>query len=141
MPWPGPPWVTSSGRLPEHGPHLVDVLRHPREQLVDGREPQGRPQPCDELERDVLVVQGEVGAVEHVRLDPALPAMRALGVSTLAALARGAIDMGSAEERVVTLTRQYAKRQETFFRNRMAEWTRLEPNGALDAILGTLVTR
>jgi tRNA dimethylallyltransferase len=89
-------------------------------------------------ERCSSMIEG--GAVtEAVRLaarglDPALPAMRALGVATLVAYAEERITRAAAQTEVVTLTRQYAKRQETFFRGRMGEWPRLPPERALDDI-------
>ncbi len=68
------------------------------------------------------------GAVEEVRallalgLDPGLPAMKAIGVPEVAAMLRGDLTEGEAIERAVIATRQYAKRQRTWFRGRMADW-------------------
>lgn len=68
------------------------------------------------------------GAVEEVRallalgLDPSLPAMKAIGVPEVAAMLRGELTEGEAIERAVIATRQYAKRQRTWFRGRMADW-------------------
>jgi tRNA dimethylallyltransferase len=70
-------------------------------------------------------------------LDPALPAMRAIGVAPLAAAARGEVALEEAVRRAVVDTRRYAKRQETWFRNRMGDWGRIEPRNigeAADAI-------
>jgi tRNA dimethylallyltransferase len=70
------------------------------------------------------------GALEEVRalgdLDDALPAARALGVPQLRAHLRGEVSVEAAVERAVTETRQYAKRQMTWFRNQMADGTQLE---------------
>lgn len=76
----------------------------------------------------------EAAALQARGLDPTLPAMRALGVAPLAALAAGRISRAEAEERVVTETRQYAKRQETWFRNRMRDWHHVRPEEAFAAI-------
>jgi tRNA dimethylallyltransferase len=81
------------------------------------------------------------GAVHEVRsllargLDPALPAMRAIGVPELAALARGEIEADEAQHRAVLATRQYAKRQQTWFANQSPpEWARfVEPLDRPDA--------
>ncbi len=68
------------------------------------------------------------GAVEEVRallalgLDPSLPAMKAIGVPEIAAMLRGELTEDVAIERAVIATRQYAKRQRTWFRGRMADW-------------------
>jgi len=59
-------------------------------------------------------------------LDPALPAAKILGVRELWALQEGALSEAQATELAVTATRQYAKRQMTWFRNRMADWDRLD---------------
>ncbi len=68
------------------------------------------------------------GAIEEVRallsleLDPSLPAMKAIGVPEIAAMLRGELTEAEAIERAVIATRQYAKRQRTWFRGRMADW-------------------
>ena len=50
---------------------LVDVLGHLHEQRLDPVEGDGLAQPVEEVDGDVLAVQLEVVAVEHVGLDPA----------------------------------------------------------------------
>jgi tRNA dimethylallyltransferase len=71
----------------------------------------------------------ELGAVEEVRaflareLDPSLPAMKAIGVREIADWLTGTATREEMIERAVTATRQYAKRQRTWFRGRMADWT------------------
>jgi tRNA dimethylallyltransferase len=73
------------------------------------------------------------GAVEEVEallalgLDPSLPAMKAIGVPEIAAMLAGELDQDVAIERAVIATRQYAKRQRTWFRNRMADWNWMVP--------------
>ncbi|MBS1183914.1 MAG: miaA [Proteobacteria bacterium] len=62
-----------------------------------------------------------------LQLDPTLPAMKAIGVPEMMAAARGELSAEAAVEAAVTATRQYAKRQETWFRNQMADWPRLDP--------------
>jgi tRNA dimethylallyltransferase len=59
----------------------------------------------------------EVRALLDLRLDPALPAMRALGVAELAAYLRGAITLTEATRRVELASGQYTKRQATWFRH------------------------
>ena len=66
-------------------------------------------------------------------LDPTLPAMRAIGVAPLARAARGEVALEEAVRRAVVDTRRYAKRQETWFRNRMGDWGRIEPRNIAEA--------
>jgi tRNA dimethylallyltransferase len=59
----------------------------------------------------------EARALLALRLDPALPAMRAHGVPELAAHLRGEISLPEAERRATLVTGQYTKRQATWFRH------------------------
>lgn len=81
------------------------------------------------------------GALEEVRallslgLDPALPAMKAIGVRELAAVLEGRIGIAAALDRAKAATRQYAKRQMTWFRNRFGpEWRKLGIGASLEKI-------
>lgn len=60
-------------------------------------------------------------------LDPALPAAKLLGLRPLVAHARGELDREAAISLAVTATRQFAKRQMTWFRNRMADYVWIDP--------------
>lgn len=77
------------------------------------------------------------GAVEEAArldargLDPALPAIKALGVRPLAAHARGDTSLDEALDRTRLDTGRYAKRQSTWFRNRMEGWRQVPPEEAL----------
>lgn len=66
----------------------------------------------------------EAAALASRGLDPDLPVMKAIGVAELSAHAEGRLSREEAVERAVTATRQYAKRQETWFRHRFADWER-----------------
>ena len=74
--------------------------------------------------------QGAIGEVEALlarNLDPDLPVMRAIGVPQIAAYLRGEIDRDNALEAAQAATRQYAKRQYTWFRHQPpADWPRHE---------------
>jgi tRNA dimethylallyltransferase len=59
-------------------------------------------------------------------LDPALPAAKILGLRELAALAAEKLDLAAAKAAAQAATRQYAKRQLTWFRHRMADWHWIE---------------
>jgi tRNA dimethylallyltransferase len=72
----------------------------------------------------------ETGALEEVAalgaIDQSLPAARALGVAALQDHLAGKSSQGEAQVRLVLETRQYAKRQMTWFRKRMADWIWIE---------------
>ena len=87
------------------------------------------------------------GAVEEVEallalgLDPAMPVMKAIGVPQIAALLRGEMTRQEVIEKSSAATRQYAKRQMTWFRNRMdASWARItaSPRACWPAAAGTV---
>ncbi|MDQ3125641.1 MAG: tRNA (adenosine(37)-N6)-dimethylallyltransferase MiaA [Pseudomonadota bacterium] len=73
----------------------------------------------------------EAGALEEVRalvargLDPALPAMKAVGVREFAAHLAGGTTLAAAVEATRQATRNYAKRQLTWFRNQTPGWARV----------------
>ncbi len=73
----------------------------------------------------------EAGALEEVRalvargLDPALPAMKAVGVREFAAHLAGGTTLEAAVEATRQSTRNYAKRQLTWFRNQTPGWARV----------------
>ena len=64
----------------------------------------------------------EVAALMRLKLTPDLPAMKAIGVREIAAWQAGDLSREAAVERAVIASRQYAKRQRTWFRNRMGAW-------------------
>ncbi len=70
------------------------------------------------------------GALEEVRAarewwDPALPAARAIGAAELMAHLRGETTLDAAITAAKIATRRYAKRQRTWFRNRLGDWRRV----------------
>ena len=60
-------------------------------------------------------------------LDPALPAARLLGLRPLQALSAGTLTRAEALDAAITGTRQFAKRQMTWFRHRMAHYIWFNP--------------
>ena len=62
-------------------------------------------------------------------LDPSLPATRVLGAAPLCSYLRAECSLEAAVSATVTQTRQFAKRQRTWFRNRMPKWPRVDPQG------------
>jgi tRNA dimethylallyltransferase len=76
-----------------------------------------------------MLDQGAVKEVEALLargLDPSLPAMKAIGVREIGDWLAGRSTREEMIERAVTATRQYAKRQRTWFRGRMADWNWIE---------------
>jgi tRNA dimethylallyltransferase len=68
----------------------------------------------------------EVAALAAQNLDSSLPAMKAIGVREITGWLSGVLTRDEAVEAAVIATRRFAKRQRTWFRGRMADWTWLE---------------
>ena len=84
-----------------------------------------------EARMDRMVVEGavdEAKALAELKLDPELPAMKAIGVPEFIAVARGEMPLVQAVTDAKTATRRYAKRQDTWFRHQAADWPRLTPD-------------
>lgn len=78
---------------------------------------------------DLMIEAGaldEVAAMNH-RYDPSLPSCRAIGVPELMDYYRGQLSLEHARTAACIATRQYAKRQRTWFRSRMKDWNRIDP--------------
>jgi tRNA dimethylallyltransferase len=101
------------------GPVLALVLLPPRAPLYET---------CDRrLERMVAAgALDEVGRLAARRLDPALPVMKALGVAAFARHLAGEIGLAEALRLAQAATRQYAKRQTTWFRHQLAGTRRID---------------
>jgi tRNA dimethylallyltransferase len=84
------------------------------------------------------------GALEEVRrlatrdLDPSLPAMKAHGVPWLIRHFKGEIALDQAAAEAKRDTRRYTKRQETWFRHQLPDWTWVAPENVLAEILRAL---
>ena len=77
----------------------------------------------------------EAGWLDEVRaldgwLPESAPAWKASGYRVMQRVARGELDLSSARERIIIETRQYAKRQRTWFRHQLglAPVTRVDPD-------------
>ena len=60
---------------------------------------------------------------------PALPSAKAIGAADVMAHVDGALDLAALRNNVAIQSRQYAKRQRSWFRARMAGWRRIDPGG------------
>jgi len=89
-----------------------------------------------------MLAKGALEEAERLAgLDPGLPAMKALGLRELHAFLAGEIALEAAAERAVHATRRFAKRQQTWFRNRFradAAFRRDYSPGLLAAVLAGL---
>jgi tRNA dimethylallyltransferase len=83
----------------------------------------------------------QAGALDEVRvlaarkLDPLLPAMKAHGVPWLIRCLNDELSLAEAAEGGKNDTRRYTKRQFTWARHQLPDWTWTAPAGALDATL------
>ena len=74
----------------------------------------------------------EAGALEEARAvhfdyNPTLPAHRAIGAPELMDFLDGRLSLEDARDAAVISTRQFAKRQRTWFRSKMRDWARFTP--------------
>ncbi|WP_164658725.1 tRNA (adenosine(37)-N6)-dimethylallyltransferase MiaA [Tropicibacter sp. Alg240-R139] len=78
---------------------------------------------------DLMLEMGALDEVEAMRdrYDPVLPSCKAIGVPELMAYLNGDMTISAARERASIATRQFAKRQRTWFRARMKDWMRVTP--------------
>ena len=113
-------WQAESGRAPP--PDLVFetyLLMPPRATLYAA---------CDRRFAGMVAAGAleEVKALLALKLDPALPAMKAIGVAELGAYLAGTSDLTTAIAAGQQATRRYAKRQYTWFRHRLPGAARIE---------------
>jgi tRNA dimethylallyltransferase len=119
------------------GRPLASWQRHAGEPVLKGLKParivldQGRALLRERIRLRFLAML-EAGALAEAvtltDLDPALPAAKILGLRPLQALAAGALTRPQAVGLAVTATCQFAKRQATWFRHRMADWNWVQPD-------------
>jgi tRNA dimethylallyltransferase len=86
---------------------------------------------------DAMLASGaldEVRALAGRHLDPALPAMKAHGVPWLIRHLNGEIDLPAAVDAAKRDTRRYSKRQATWFRHQLPDWTWIAPERVLGEI-------
>jgi len=80
---------------------------------------------------DAMLAEGalEEAAANLPGWDPALPSSKAIGAPELIAHLRGDMTLEAAREAATVATRQFAKRQRTWFRARMSAWRKISPKG------------
>jgi tRNA dimethylallyltransferase len=92
---------------------------------------------------DAMMAAGALDEVRMLaarRLAPDLPAMKAHGVPWLVRHLEGGITLEQAVDEAKRDTRQYTKRQATWFRNQLPEFAWVEPERALAAVEARLRT-
>ena len=84
-------------------------------------------EPRIERRFDAMLAAGALAEAEaeRARWDPALQSAKAIGAAELIAHLEGRLTLAEARAAVVTATRQYAKRQRTWFGARMRAWRRI----------------
>jgi tRNA dimethylallyltransferase len=93
---------------------------------------------------DAMLATGaleEVAALAARHLDPLLPAMKAHGVPALIEHIRGEITLAEAAAIGRANTRQYAKRQFTWFRHQLPEFEWVKPEQAGEWLTGVIPAR
>ena len=88
---------------------------------------------------EAMVGEGAIDEVEALvarKLPSEVPLMKAIGVREITEFLHGERTLDEATERMIAATRQYAKRQSTWFRNQFgADWVRVGSAGeALDTL-------
>lgn len=83
-------------------------------------------------------VTAEVARLAARALAPELPVMKAVGFREFAAHVQGACPLDQSIRDTQTATRQYAKRQMTWFRNQSPDWPRIETADPADRISAAL---
>jgi len=102
------------------GKPVLDGLRVARVVLAPAREVLNAP---IEQRFEMMVEAGALEEAAALRgLDPTLPAAKALGLSQLQRHLAGEITLQTAIAEAQVATKRYAKRQMTWFRNRMRDW-------------------
>ncbi|MGB9368590.1 MAG: tRNA (adenosine(37)-N6)-dimethylallyltransferase MiaA [Xanthobacteraceae bacterium] len=87
---------------------------------------------------DAMLAAGaldEVRALGRRKLDPLLPALKAHGVPWLIRHLNGEISLDEAAQGGKNDTRRYTKRQFTWVRHQLPDWTWIAPEGALAEVL------
>jgi tRNA dimethylallyltransferase len=114
-------------------PAILDVSRAAKIFLIPDREELLR---RIDARFDAMIAAGaleEVRALAARHLDAELPAMKAHGVPWLIRHLKGEMTLTQAAAEAKRDTRQYTKRQATWFRNQLPEFAWVEPQNALAA--------
>ncbi|MEP3844987.1 MAG: tRNA (adenosine(37)-N6)-dimethylallyltransferase MiaA [Paracoccaceae bacterium] len=108
-------WQSNKSKPLLSGDHLVKIVMDAPKDWLN---------PRIETRFSSMLDQGALEEVAQMedRHNPALPAFRAIGVDQCRAVLNGQLKKDAAAEAASIATRQYAKRQRTWFRARMPDW-------------------
>ena len=92
---------------------------------------------------DTMLDQGAIAECEaalNAGWDPSLPSSRALGAAEIISYLQGVITLDQAREAATIATRQFAKRQRTWFRSKMSDWHQVKFDEAdIDQLVDNIV--
>lgn len=79
---------------------------------------------------DLMLEHGALAEAEAnwARWNPSLPSMKAIGAPELMSHLHGEMTLAGARDAAIIASRQYAKRQRTWFRARMGNWRGIDPS-------------
>ncbi|WP_439138271.1 tRNA (adenosine(37)-N6)-dimethylallyltransferase MiaA [Roseicyclus sp.] len=79
---------------------------------------------------DAMLDRGALEEAEAnwTRWDPNLPSMKAIGAPELMSYLHGEMTLAAARDAAIIASRQYAKRQRTWFRARLGDWRGIDPS-------------
>ncbi|MEP3638973.1 MAG: tRNA (adenosine(37)-N6)-dimethylallyltransferase MiaA [Paracoccaceae bacterium] len=108
-------WQSNKSKPLLSGDHLVKIVMDAPKDWLN---------PRIETRFSSMLDQGALEEVAQMedQYNPALPAFRAIGVDQCRAVLNGQLKKDAAAEAASIATRQYAKRQRTWFRARMPDW-------------------
>lgn len=104
--------------LPRHG--TLPLLLAPPREVLNAR---------IEARVDAMLAGGllDEGRANLDAFSPGHPSAKAIGAQEVIAHLRGTLDQEALRAAMVIRTRQYAKRQRSWFRGRMSDWQRVDP--------------
>jgi len=119
--------ATGRGLAAWHADTPAPLLAADRAETILIDAPKDWLSPRIERRFDTMLATGapDEARAEHGRWNPALQSARAIGAAELIAHLEGRITLDQARAAAIIATRQYAKRQRTWFRARMGGWRRV----------------
>ena len=118
------------------GTSLADWQKRTPPPLIDGKDatalllkaPKDWLNPRIEQRFDIMLDQGMLDEARSMlpKWNPVDPASKAIGAAELISHLKGEMDLSLTREKIIVATRQYAKRQRTWFNKRMRDWDQID---------------